>query len=196
MEKVLVIDDEKSILDLLKVSFKKEGWNTTTCLSAPKALELVENNDNDLIVCDIKMPQMSGLQILKQVKEKKPNILNVGLETEKNNVLGFVQTSIHHVMLPSAILSGEVQFYTLDPAESNRTLGIRSYSLSYVQPWFLNITPLSVGIERWIKFNREQSFDTDYYDVERDGGNLFFSYPIITDKIWVTSRFKKEKVND
>ncbi|MFB0565006.1 MAG: sigma-54-dependent transcriptional regulator [Candidatus Aminicenantaceae bacterium] len=74
MEKILVVDDEKSILDLLKVAFKKEGWRVSTCLSAQRALELIENNDIDLIVCDIKMPQISGIQILKHVKKKKPDI--------------------------------------------------------------------------------------------------------------------------
>ena len=70
----MIVDDEKSILDLLTVVFKKEGWNVTTSLSAPRALELLEKTDFDILICDVKMPQMSGMEVLKYVKEKKPDL--------------------------------------------------------------------------------------------------------------------------
>jgi two-component system response regulator PilR (NtrC family) len=74
MEKILIVDDEKSILDLLKVVFEKEGWRVNTCFSAPKALEFIDKEDFDLLLCDIKMPQTSGMEILKHVQERKPDI--------------------------------------------------------------------------------------------------------------------------
>ena len=74
MEKILIVDDEKSILDLLKVVFEKEGWRVKACLSAPKALEFIDTEDFDLLLCDIKMPQTSGMEILKHVQERKPDI--------------------------------------------------------------------------------------------------------------------------
>jgi DNA-binding NtrC family response regulator len=72
MVKILVIDDEKSILDLLSVVFKKEGYIVETSLSAKTALELIDKEEFDLILTDIKLPQMSGMKILKYVKEKYP----------------------------------------------------------------------------------------------------------------------------
>ena len=69
MEKILIIDDEKSILDLLSVVFKKEGHTVFTSISAAKALELIDKEDIDLVLTDIKLPQMSGLGILKYVQE-------------------------------------------------------------------------------------------------------------------------------
>lgn len=74
MERIFIVDDEKSIVDLLTVVFKKEGWRVMTCLSSVKALELVDEGDFDLLICDIKMPQISGMEVLKYVKEKKPDI--------------------------------------------------------------------------------------------------------------------------
>lgn len=74
MEKILVIDDEKSILDLLSVVFKKEGYQVETSLSGKKGIELIEKNDFDLILCDIRMPQINGLEVLKKVKTKKSDI--------------------------------------------------------------------------------------------------------------------------
>ena len=72
MVKILIIDDEKSILDLLSVVFKKEGYSVETSLSAKTALELIDKEEFDLILTDIKLPQMSGMKILKYVKEKYP----------------------------------------------------------------------------------------------------------------------------
>jgi len=45
MEKILIIDDEKSIVDLLTVVFKKEGYSVKSSLSAPKAIELIDKED-------------------------------------------------------------------------------------------------------------------------------------------------------
>jgi DNA-binding NtrC family response regulator len=74
MDKILVIDDEKSILDLLSVVFKKEGYTVETALSAKKAFELIDKEELDLVLSDIKLPQMSGMKILHYVKEKYPEI--------------------------------------------------------------------------------------------------------------------------
>lgn len=74
MEKILVIDDEKSILDLLTVVFKKEGYQVETSLSATEGLGLIDKQDFDLILCDIKLQHMNGMEILERVKAKKPDL--------------------------------------------------------------------------------------------------------------------------
>jgi len=71
---ILIIDDEKNILDLLNVVFKKEGYEVTTSISSAKALEYIKSRDFDIILSDIKMPEISGMQILQHVREKKPEI--------------------------------------------------------------------------------------------------------------------------
>jgi DNA-binding NtrC family response regulator len=74
MEKILVIDDEKSILDLLSVVFEKEGYAVETSLSATRAVELMGNEDFDIIISDIKMPKMSGMELLRYVRKNRPDI--------------------------------------------------------------------------------------------------------------------------
>jgi len=74
MEKILIIDDEKSILDLLSVVFEKEGYLVETSLAATRAVDLMGHKDFDLIISDIKMPKMNGMELLKYVREHRPNI--------------------------------------------------------------------------------------------------------------------------
>ena len=74
MDNILIIDDEKSLLDLLSVVFKKEGYGVKTSLSAPKAFEILEKEDIDFIITDIKMPETNGMDVLKFVKTKYPEL--------------------------------------------------------------------------------------------------------------------------
>ena len=74
MENVLLIDDEQSLLDLLLVVFKKEGYGVKTALSAAAAYEILDKADIDLVVTDIKMPGTDGMDVLRWMREKHPDI--------------------------------------------------------------------------------------------------------------------------
>jgi DNA-binding NtrC family response regulator len=74
MENILIVDDEKSLLDLLSVVFKKEGYGVKTASSGATAREILEKEAVDLVITDIKMPRTSGLDILKFVKERNAEI--------------------------------------------------------------------------------------------------------------------------
>ncbi|MCJ7579788.1 MAG: sigma-54 dependent transcriptional regulator [Candidatus Aminicenantes bacterium] len=103
MKKILVIDDEKSILDLLSVVFTKEGYLVNTAMSAVKAFELIEKEDFALIITDIKLPEKSGLDILKFVKKKKPEIpvvMITAFGTIKQTVEAFKMGALDYVVKP------------------------------------------------------------------------------------------------
>jgi DNA-binding NtrC family response regulator len=74
MENILIIDDEKSLLDLLSLVLKKEGYRVKTCLAPTKVFDILENEELDLLICDIKLPQISGMEVLKYVRENRPEI--------------------------------------------------------------------------------------------------------------------------
>jgi two-component system response regulator PilR (NtrC family) len=74
MENILIIDDEKSLLDLLSVVLKKEGYRVKTCLAPSKVFDLLEKESFDLVICDIKLPEISGMEILKYVRESQPEV--------------------------------------------------------------------------------------------------------------------------
>ncbi len=103
MDKILIIDDEKSILDLLNVVFEKEGYAVKNALSAEKALKLIDENDIDLILTDVKLPQKSGMDILKYVKKNKPDIPVVMITaygTIKQAVEAFKAGAVDYVLKP------------------------------------------------------------------------------------------------
>ncbi len=72
METILIVDDEKSLLDLLSVVFKKEGYAVRTASSGGQAREILEKEPVDLVITDIKMPQTSGMDVLKFAKGLDP----------------------------------------------------------------------------------------------------------------------------
>ncbi len=74
MENVLLIDDEQSLLDLLLVVFKREGYGVKTALSAAAAYEILDKADIDLVVTDIKMPGTDGMDVLRWMREKHPDV--------------------------------------------------------------------------------------------------------------------------
>lgn len=70
MAKIVVVDDENSIVDLLCVFIENEGHKVTGFSNSKVALEYLENNIVDALILDIMMPEIDGLEILKNVRKK------------------------------------------------------------------------------------------------------------------------------
>lgn len=70
--KILVVDDQEEILDLIKISLKREldRLNVETSKSAESALKKLEEKDYDVVISDYKMPGMNGLELLEATKER------------------------------------------------------------------------------------------------------------------------------
>ena len=71
-EKILIVDDEKSIRDFLEIMLKKEGYKVASASSGEEALKLVNQINYDLVISDIRMKGMSGVELLKNIKEINP----------------------------------------------------------------------------------------------------------------------------
>lgn len=72
MEKILLIDDEEDIIRVLSMSLRSDGYDVVTALSGKEGLEVFEKESPDIILTDIKMPGMDGLEVLKRVKDLNP----------------------------------------------------------------------------------------------------------------------------
>ena len=69
MSKILIVDDEQSILDILSMVLVDQNYHVDTCLDGFTAIEKVMNNKYDLVLLDIKMPKMDGLEVLDKIVE-------------------------------------------------------------------------------------------------------------------------------
>ena len=69
---VLVIDDESGILDTLRILLKKEGFEVTTAQGGKAGLEAIKSGTHDIILTDVRMPQVTGLDILAAARDQDP----------------------------------------------------------------------------------------------------------------------------
>ncbi len=73
MKKLLVIDDEASTRDLLKMSLESDGYTVFVAEDGPKGLEIFARENPPVVLTDIKMPGMDGIEVLRKVKEQSPD---------------------------------------------------------------------------------------------------------------------------
>lgn len=67
-KKILVVDDEQGILDFFNKALNKEGYEVVTALNGLEAIKLVKEGKPDLVILDIKMPGIDGIETLKRIR--------------------------------------------------------------------------------------------------------------------------------
>lgn len=71
MQKIGVIEDERNISDMIKYNLEKEGYEVYTAYDGQEGLDLIESQELDLLLLDIMLPQVDGLDICKKVRQHK-----------------------------------------------------------------------------------------------------------------------------
>ncbi len=74
METILIVDDEKNYLTILSAILEDEGFEVLTALGGQEALEIHKTSDLDLILTDMKMPTMDGIELLENLKSVDPDL--------------------------------------------------------------------------------------------------------------------------
>jgi len=69
---ILIVDDESGILDTLRILLKKEGFEVTTAQGGKAGLDQIRSGNHDIVLTDVRMPQVTGLDILAAAKEQDP----------------------------------------------------------------------------------------------------------------------------
>lgn len=90
MSKILVVDDEKAIVDILKFNLQREGYSVITAFNGEEGLQIFEKEKPDLVLLDIMMPKVDGLQVCKMIRNKydTPIIMLTARAEEVDKVLG------------------------------------------------------------------------------------------------------------
>jgi two-component system phosphate regulon response regulator PhoB len=104
-EKILVVDDEKDILELIDYNLSKNGYRVKTVVSGEEALDLIKENDYDLIILDLMLPGVDGFDICKIIKADKhkshiPIVMVTAKADEADKVAGLEIGADHYVTKP------------------------------------------------------------------------------------------------
>lgn len=102
MPKILVVDDEKPISDIVKFNLDKEGYDVVTAYDGEEALEKVESEEPDLILLDLMLPKIDGLEVARQVRAKHniPIIMVTAKDSELDKVVGLELGADDYVTKP------------------------------------------------------------------------------------------------
>jgi DNA-binding response OmpR family regulator len=72
--KILVVDDDEHIRRLYKEEFEDEGYEVVIASNGEEAMELFDKENPDVVTLDILLPDVDGIQLLRQMKEKRPKV--------------------------------------------------------------------------------------------------------------------------
>ncbi|ARK32975.1 response regulator YycF [Lactiplantibacillus plantarum] len=102
MKKILVVDDEKPISDIMKFNLTKEGYEVHVAADGEEALQKVDEVHPDLILLDLMLPKMDGLEVARQVRKNYdvPIIMVTAKDSELDKVLGLELGADDYVTKP------------------------------------------------------------------------------------------------
>jgi len=121
MKKLLVIDDEASTRDLLKLSLEMEGYTVFVAEDGPKGLEIFARENPSVVLTDIKMPGMDGIEVLRRIKEQSPDAevivitghgeMNLAIEALKLEASDFISKPVSDESLNIALRRAEEKIW-------------------------------------------------------------------------------------
>ena len=112
MKKILVVDDERPISDIIKFNLTKEGYEVVTAFDGREALEQFEAEKPDLVILDLMLPELDGLEVAKEIRKTNhtPIIMLSAKDSEFDKVIGleigaddYVTKPFHNAVLLSRI---------------------------------------------------------------------------------------------
>jgi len=101
-EKILVVDDERNIVELMKFNLKKEGYEVVTAFDGVEALRVAREEKPDLMVLDLMMPELGGLDVCRTLRKesKIPIIMVTARGEEIDRILGLELGADDYVLKP------------------------------------------------------------------------------------------------
>ena len=105
-KRVLVVDDEPNIVDILRFNLEREGYEVLTAEDGVQGLEMARSSDPDLILLDVMMPEMAGFQVCREIRKADkltPIIMLTAREEETDRVMGLELGADDYVSKPFSV---------------------------------------------------------------------------------------------
>ncbi|WP_138160474.1 response regulator [Peptoniphilus catoniae] len=102
MGKILVVDDEKAIAEIIEYNLDQEGYEITKAFDGKECLDVFKNKKFDLIILDVMMPKLDGFSVLREVRKTSsvPVIMLTAKQEEVDKVLGLELGADDYVVKP------------------------------------------------------------------------------------------------
>jgi DNA-binding response OmpR family regulator len=139
-KKILVVDDEKKIVDIVKAYLEKEGYHVIVAYDGNSALEMARNHEPDLIVLDLMLPEVSGWDICRALRKKSdvPIIMLTARDEIADKIVGLELGADDYVTKP--FNAGELV--------SRVRAVLRRVESSAVTKTMLNVADLTIDVEK------------------------------------------------
>lgn len=124
MQKILIVDDEKEIRDLIEIYLKSEGYETLKAADGEEALKILSMEEPDLIILDVMMPKMNGIDACLKIREERqmPIIMLSAKSEDVDKILGlnmgaddYLTKPFNPLELIARVKSQLRRFYKLNP---------------------------------------------------------------------------------
>lgn len=208
MSKILVVDDEKAIVDILKFNLEREGFEVITAADGEAGIERFRLEHPDLILLDIMMPKIDGLQACKTIRNESnvPIIMLTARAEEVDKVLGLEFGADDYVTKPFGVreliarVKSNLRRTTMDYDNSsksqilhygNMTINIDKYEVSK-EDAVIDLTVREYELLKFLATQKDQIFTREQL-LERVWGYEYYGDVRTVD---VTVRRLREKVED
>ncbi|MCC2250178.1 MAG: response regulator transcription factor [Bacillota bacterium] len=169
-EKILIVDDEKSIVTLLNFNIGKAGFITDVAYDGAEAVKKAEGNDYDLIVLDLMLPEMDGMEVCRYLRNNKidtPILMLTAKDEEFDKVLGLELGADDYLTKPFS----PKEVIARIKAILRRSNKVEKSNFSYIQIGDLTVYPERYEAEmndKVITFTRKE-FELLYYLAKNKG---------------------------
>jgi two-component system, OmpR family, response regulator VicR len=162
--KILVVDDEQPIADILKFNLEKEGYAVTCAYDGAKAVELALSEDHDLILLDLMLPVKDGLDVCREVRAKKntPIIMLTAKDSEVDKVLGLEMGADDYVTKPFSTR----ELLARVKAHLRRTVAASAQSQEASGPQGLRIHKIQIDPEMFVVYKDGEGLDLTHREFE------------------------------
>lgn len=177
MEKILIVDDEKEIADLLQLYLKNDNYDTRVCYNGSEALKLIDNEEFDLAILDVMLPEIDGMQLCAHIREKYyyPIIMLTAKNMDADKILGLTLGADDYITKPFNALEVMARVKTAlrrynkynNYVKDNNILEIRGLKIDkvshecFLYEEKLNLTPIEFDIILYLMENQGKVVDSE-----------------------------------
>lgn len=192
-EKILIVDDDKEIINLIDFHLKSEGYNVLKAYNGVKAIDLIRNNDIKLIILDIMMPELDGMEVCRRVRMTKniPIIILSAKSSEIDKVIGLSTGADDYIIKPFSTM----ELIARVKAQLRRYIHLNNSEKENPEEYLISVSGLQINKETFkVKvYGKEINLTKTEYEIVllmAENPNRVFPLEEIFERVWKEKYFR------